>query len=78
MYAVAAEVLKPTGLPEDVLLSLIDETAAKVHTMPARQAQTGPAKRFDENVMRAHLALLDNENEREIYRIVSENIHEHT
>ena len=78
MYAVAAEVLGPTGLPEDVLLSLIDETAAKVHTMPARQAQTGPAKRFDENVMRAHLALLDNENEREIYRIVSENIHEHT
>ena len=78
MYAIAAEVLKPTGLPEDVLLSLIDETAAKVHTMPARQAQTGPAKRFDENVMQAHLSLLNDENERAIYKAVSENIHAHS
>ena len=78
MYAIAAEVLEPTGLPEDVLLSLIDETAAKVHTIPAREAQTGPAKRYDENVMASHLQLLDSENEREIYRLVSKNIHEHT
>ena len=77
MYAIASEVLQPTGLPEDVLLSLIDETAAKVHTMSARQAQTGPAKRFDEEVMAAHLALLIDSNEQEIYRAVSKNIHEH-
>lgn len=77
MYAIAAEVLRPTGLPEDVLLSLIDETAAKVHVMPARQAQTGPAKRFDENVMNSHLELLDDPQLQEIYRLLSKNIHEH-
>ena len=77
MYAIASEVLKPTGLPEDVLLSLIDETAAKVHTMPARQAQTGPAKRYDENVMNKHLELLDDPQLQEIYRLLSKNIHEH-
>ena len=78
MYAIAAEVLKPTGLPEDVLLSLIDETAAKVHSIPAREAQTGPAKRYDENVMQANLALLNDENEQEIYRAISKNIHAHS
>ena len=77
MYAIAAEVLAPTGLPEDVLLSLIDETVAKVHTMPARQAQTGPAKRYDQNVMNAHLAMLNDPNVQEIYRAVSANIHAH-
>jgi len=78
MYAIAAEILAPTGLPDDVLLSLIDETAAKVHSIPARQAQTGPAKRYDENVMQAHLALLNSPNEQEIYRAISKNIREHT
>ena len=77
MYAIAAEVLKPTGLPEEVLLSLIDETAAKVHTMPARLAQTGPAKRYDENVMNKHLELLEDPQLQEIYRLISKNIHEH-
>ena len=77
MYAIAAEVLRPTGLPEDVLLSLIDETAAKVHTMPARQAQTGPAKRRDANVMNKHLELLGDPQLQEIYRVVSKNISEH-
>lgn len=77
MYAIAAEVLRPTGLPEDVLLSLIDETAAKVHTMPARQAQTGPAKRYDENVMNKHLELLADPELQEIYKFISKNIHEH-
>ena len=77
MYAIASEVLGPTGLPEDVLLSLIDETAAKVHTMPARQAQTGPAKRYDENVMNKHLELLEDPQLQEIYRLISKNIHEH-
>ena len=77
MYAIAAEVLKPTGLPDEVLLSLIDETAAKVHTMSARQAQTGPAKRYDENVMNKHLELLDDPQLQEIYRLLSKNIHEH-
>lgn len=78
MYAIASEILRPTGLPEDVLLSLIDETAAKVHNIPARQAQTGPAKRYDENVMNANLALLDDSNVQDIYRAVSANIHAHS
>jgi len=78
MYAIAGEILQPTGLPEDVLLPLIDETAARVHQMHARQAQTGPAKRFDENVMEAHCDLLQDPELQEIYRLVSRNIHRHS
>lgn len=78
MYAIGGEILQSAGLPEHVLLSLIDETAAKVHSIPARQAQTGPAKRFDENVMQAHLDLLDDPNLKEIYKAISVNIHAHS
>jgi len=78
MYAIGGEILAETGLPEHVLLSLIDETAAKVHSIPARQAQTGPAKRYDENVMQKHLELLPTEDLKEIYRLISKNIHEHS
>ena len=40
---------------------LIDEAACKVHRMSPLEAQTGPAKRGDENVISAHKAMLDNE-----------------
>lgn len=77
MYAIGGEILQSAGLPEHVLLSLIDETAAKVHSLPARMAQTGPAKRYDENVMQAHLEMLEDPNLKEIYKAVSKNIHAH-
>ena len=43
------------------MLPLIDEAARKVHRMSPTQAQTGPARRGDENVMNAHKAMLDDE-----------------
>lgn len=76
MYAIGEQLLAETGLPRDVLLSLIDETAAKVHQLPARQAQTGPAMRYDENVMARHLSMLPSENLKQIYQLISQNIHD--
>ncbi len=57
-YALSADVLEKHGIPFDVMLPLIDETAEKVHTMHPKDAQTGPAVRFDENVIRAQANLL--------------------
>ena len=57
------------------LLPLIDETAAKIHTMPPRVAQTGPAIRYDENVINKHLAMLGDSDMRSIYRLISQSIH---
>ena len=55
--------------------SHIDETAAKIHTMPPRVAQTGPAIRYDENVINKHLAMLGDSDMRSIYRLISQSIH---
>lgn len=55
MYDAAHRLLSTDDIPFDVLLPLIDETAAKVHTLTPREAQTGPAVRGDEAVVQAHL-----------------------
>lgn len=60
-YAMAAELLERNGLPFDAMLPLIDETAAKVHKLSPREAQTGPARRGDTAVMQCQRELLDGE-----------------
>lgn len=57
-YEVSAEILKQHGIPFDVMLPLIDETAAKVHDLSPIEAQTGPAVRFDENVIRSQSVMM--------------------
>lgn len=75
MYDISAHLLARHGIPFEVMLPLIDETAAKVHTVAPHDAQTGPAVRNDVNVMDNHLKMLENEPElREIYRLISKNI----
>ena len=73
MYTMASELLQNTHIPFSALLPLIDETAAKIHTLPPRDAQTGPARRGDENVMAHHLDLLDEE-KRQLYSLLSDSI----
>ena len=73
MYAIAAELLQHTHIPFKALLPLIDETASKVHMLAPRDAQTGPARRGDENVMNHHMELLNDE-QRNIYQLLSEAI----
>lgn len=74
-YALAEKVLAENGLDFDLYLPLIDETARKVHEMSPVKAQTGPAVRYDETVINRHLAMLQDEHTKEIYRMMSESIH---
>lgn len=75
-YALAADVLEAHGLPFDVMLPLIDETARKVHDLHPRDAQTGPAVRYDENVLRSQRELLaDNTDVQQLYDLLSKSIH---
>ncbi len=77
MYTASARLLEEHGLSFDVMLPLIDETARKVHAIHPSQAQTGPAVRYDKNVMDKHLSLLDEHPMyRELYALVSEVIHQ--
>lgn len=72
MYGIADQLLKQGGIPFDVLLPLIDETAAKVHTLAPHEAQTGPAVRGDNEVMQHHLARLTNQPElQQLYAQIS-------
>lgn len=76
MYALAAELLKKYGLPFEAMLPLIDETARKVHELEPLAAQTGPAVRYDRNVINEHLRMLAGEpHMKELYQEISEDIH---
>ena len=75
-YAVSQQLLESRGIPFDVMLPLIDETARKVHLLSPAEAQTGPAVRFDENVIRAQAQLLsDSPLLQDIYERMSGSIH---
>lgn len=74
-YRLSANILEQHGIPFDVMLPLIDETTAKVHQLSPHDAQTGPAVRWDENVMKRHLGLLCSEQQQTIYKLMSESIH---
>ena len=76
MYALAHRLLDSHGLPFEVMLPLIDETARKVHELPPAEAQTGPASRYDENVIGKHLEMLADEPRlAELYEKISQSIH---
>ncbi|MBR3091971.1 MAG: DUF2520 domain-containing protein [Bacteroidaceae bacterium] len=74
-YAIAERLLQEHGVPFEVMLPLIDETAAKAHTMSPVVGQTGPAARNDHDVMRRQeLMLSDKPVWQQIYRLMSQDI----
>lgn len=76
-YDLAAEVLQKVGLPFDVMLPLTDETARKVYELSPCEAQTGPAIRYDENIIEAQMQLMnDNPKAQKIYELMAKSIHE--
>lgn len=75
MWHLAWQLLEDKGISPDILLPLIKETAAKVEDLPPAQAQTGPAMRYDRNVIDKHIDMLENEDLKTIYRLISQSIH---
>lgn len=76
-YDIAHGLLADKNIPFEVMLPLIDETARKVHIMSPHDAQTGPAVRYDRNIIENHLKMLeDYPTVQLIYDIMSRSIHE--
>lgn len=74
-YALSEEVLREYDIPFSVMLPLVGETAEKVKTMSPREAQTGPAVRYDRNVIDAQSRLLSDKPELQaIYDMMSKSI----
>lgn len=63
LYELAGELLQSSNLDAKLLRPLIYETAHKVMSLSPREAQTGPAKRGDKQVLNMHRSLLQNDPE---------------
>jgi predicted short-subunit dehydrogenase-like oxidoreductase (DUF2520 family) len=74
-YAIGAELLHEQKIDFELLKPLIRETAAKIETLQPLEAQTGPAKRNDQNIIALHLKMLQHKpHYQKIYSFVTENI----
>ena len=74
LYARAKEISDSQGIPFDYFLPLIDETTQKIHELEPKLAQTGPAIRNDEKVLKLHESLLTDEEQLKIYKTLNESI----
>lgn len=73
LFAAAYDVLGNKKKNFTLLMPLIANTVSKLDTMIPAQAQTGPAKRNDRNVMKKHLKMLkDDKDLSKIYVMMSE------
>ena len=74
LYTRAKEISDSQGIPFDYFLPLIDETTQKIHELEPKLAQTGPAIRNDEKVLKLHESLLTDEEKLKIYKTLNESI----
>ena len=61
MYQIASEICETYKVPFSILNPLIEKTANKINEMSPLKAQTGPAVRSDLKTIKAHLELLNSE-----------------
>lgn len=74
LYQIGNEICLENKVPFEVLKPLILETANKVMTLSPKEAQTGPAIRNDKQTIASHLALLSDENQKNIYKTLTQSI----
>ncbi len=75
MYALGESILQDKKLDFDLLKPLIRETSEKINDLRPVDAQTGPAKRYDQSVIGKHLEMLNDRPElRKIYSFVTDSI----
>ncbi len=74
MYRIAHEITESQAAEFDLLKPLILETANKVQDMSPYMAQTGPAKRGNLKTIKKHLALLEKEQHKDIYKLITKSI----
>lgn len=63
------------GIDKSVFNPLLEETIRKYQSLPAKDAQTGPALRNDQATIKGHLELLEGK-EKEVYQLLTKAIHE--
>lgn len=72
MYAISKEIMDNSGLDFSLLHPLIRETAEKISVLSPKEAQTGPALRNDQEVIKHQLDQLKSEQHlQEIYKMIT-------
>jgi predicted short-subunit dehydrogenase-like oxidoreductase (DUF2520 family) len=73
MIDIGQQLLSDNELNPEWLQPILLSTVKKLEEIPAFEAQTGPARRHDDNTMIKHIAALDPQRA-ELYRLISESI----
>lgn len=75
LFSLASDYLTENNLDRELLLPLIAETVNKLKQLSAREAQTGPARRQNKEIINEHLNMLDNKPElKNLYSLISDSI----
>ncbi len=74
LYQIGNEICLKNSIPFEILQPLIKETAEKIQSLSPSEAQTGPAVRNDQKTIEKHIDFLTNENQKEIYKILTKSI----
>ncbi len=74
LYQMGNEICIENNVPFEILKPLIQETANKIMTLSPSEAQTGPAIRNDKQTIAKHLDFLQDENQKNIYQILTQSI----
>ena len=74
LYQMGNEICEVNKVPFEILKPLILETANKVMSLSPKEAQTGPAIRNDKQTIASHLAFLLDENQKNIYKTLTQSI----
>lgn len=74
LYQIGQEICNEHQMSFEILKPLIQETTDKIKTLNPIDAQTGPAKRNDLGTIEAHLNYLTDQNQKDIYKILTQSI----
>ena len=71
MLTIAEKILKNQNLDFKLLLPLVNETINNLNNTSPSELQTGPAIRNDKEIIKMHLENLKDEQDKEIYSLIS-------
>ena len=74
MYSIADDLLAKKNIDFKILLPLIRKTNANLENYRPKEVQTGPAKRKDTAIIQEHIATIKENEIKELYHKISENI----
>jgi len=77
LYKLGNDICEEHHVSFEILKPLILETAKKAQVLLPDDAQTGPAIRKDSTTINKHLAILTDQNQKEIYKILTKSIIDH-